>query len=248
MFDLSGRVALVSGAGQNVGAGIARALASQGATVVVNDLHLDRAQATVDDISAAGGSARPAVFDVTDYDAVTSAVARIEAELAPIDILVNNVGNGGAVRMSVTPFRDSDPASWRIPIEPNFFGVLNCCRAVINGMVARGFGRVITIASGAAMTGMRLGVSPYAGAKGAAVSFMRHLAVENARAGVTANTVAIGLMGNSRDRTSHLAKGIPVGRLGDPDDIGPLCVYLASDEAAWMTGQTIQLNGGGTTT
>lgn len=99
------------------------------------------------------------------------------------------------------------------------------------------------------MVGLRIGVSPYAAGKGGAIGFMRHLAVENARRGVTANTIALGLMtGNEGSSvTSALAQQVPVGRLGRPDDIGPFCVYLASDEAAWFTGQTVHLNGGSVT-
>jgi NAD(P)-dependent dehydrogenase (short-subunit alcohol dehydrogenase family) len=249
MFDLHGKVALVTGAGQNVGAGIARALAAQGATVVVNDIRVERAEGTVTEIRDAGGTATAVGFDVTDYDEVLAAVERIAAEVGPVDILVNNAGNGGAEGMRPTQFRESDPASWRGPIDVNLYGVMNCSRAVINPMVDRGAGRIVTIASGAGMVGLNIGVSPYGGGKGGAIGFMRHLAVENARAGVTANTLAIGLMGMPDPKvTDALARQIPVGRTGTPEDIGALCVYLASDEASWMTGQTLQINGGSVTT
>jgi NAD(P)-dependent dehydrogenase (short-subunit alcohol dehydrogenase family) len=127
---------------------------------------------------------------------------------------------------------------------------MNCARAVIDGMCERGFGRVITISSGAGSIGLALGVSAYAAGKGGGISFMRHLAIESARSGVTANTIAIGLIDNQLEPevTKHLAASIPVGRLGTPEDVGALCVYLASNEAAWITGQTLQLNGGSHTT
>jgi NAD(P)-dependent dehydrogenase (short-subunit alcohol dehydrogenase family) len=243
VFDLSGRDALVTGAGQNVGAGIARALAAQGATVHVNDIVEARAQQTVDQITAAGGNAATAPFDVTDYDAVTDAIASI----GTVDILVNNAGNGGAEGMGLTQFRDSEPASWMGAINVNLFGVLHCSRAVINGMCERGWGRVITISSGAGITGLRIGVSPYAAGKGGAIAFMRHLAMENARFGVTANSLALGLMQpENSGPVDALAKQIPVGRTGTPDDVGFGCVYLASNEASWITGQTIHLDGGAT--
>jgi len=162
---------------------------------------------------------------------------------------VNNAGNGGAEGMVPTQFRESDPASWRGPIDVNLYGVMNCSRAVINPMCERGWGRVVTIASGAGMVGLNIGVSPYGGGKGGAIGFMRHLAVENARSGVTANTLAIGLMGMPDPTvTEALARQIPVGRTGRPEDIGYLCAYLVSEEASWMTGQTVQLNGGSVTT
>ena len=243
MFDLSGKAAVVTGAGQNVGAGIARLLAAQGATVHVNDIVADRAQSTVDQISAAGGTAAVAPFDVTDYDAVTDAIASIGV----VDILVNNAGNGGAEGMGLTQFRDSEPAGWMGAINVNLFGVLHCSRAVINGMCERSFGRVITISSGAGITGLRIGVSPYAAGKGGAIAFMRHLAMENARFGVTANSLALGLMQpENSGPVDALAKQIPVGRTGTPEDVGFGCVYLASDEASWITGQTIHLDGGAT--
>lgn len=240
----------MTGAGQGVGAGIARALAGQGARVAVNDLRLERAVQTVDAITSAGGTARAVAFDVTDYDAVARAVTEVEDGLGPIDVLVNNAGNGGADAMIPTPFRETDPAAWEGPLRVNLYGVLHCSRAVINGMCERSFGRVITIASGAGVVGLNIGVAPYGAGKGGAIGFMRHLAIENARAGVTANTLAIGLMdmAGRSEVTAKLARQVPVGRLGTPEDIAAACVYLASDEASWMTGQTIQLNGGSVTT
>lgn len=246
MFDLGGRVALVTGAGQGVGAGIARCLAAQGATVVVNDARAERAEDTAAAIRAAGGAASTSPFDVTDYAAVVAAVEAIRSEHGSIDVLVNNAGNGGVGGMGTVQFRDTEPADWEGPLRVNLYGVLHCCRAVINPMRDQGRGRIITISSGAGMTGLNIGVSPYAAGKGGAIAFMRHLAVENAKAGVTANSLAIGLMemNGPREVTEHLQRGIPVGRLGTPEDIGAACVYLASDEASWMTGQTIHLNGG----
>ncbi|MDQ1432818.1 MAG: hypothetical protein QOF40_3420, partial [Actinomycetota bacterium] len=134
MFDLSGRVAVVTGAGQNVGAGIARALAAQGATLFVNDIVAERAAETVAQITSAGGTASPAPFDVTDYGEVSAAMNDIGA----VDILVNNAGNGGAEGMGLVQFRESEPAGWNGAINVNLFGVLHCARAVINGMCERG--------------------------------------------------------------------------------------------------------------
>ena len=249
MFELTGKVALVTGAGQNVGAGIARVLAAQGAAVAVNDIRVERAEDTVAAIQEAGGTATAVGFDVTDYDDVAAGIARAEAELGPIDVLVNNAGNGGAEGMRPVQFRESTPEEWRGPIDVNLYGVMNCSHVVINAMRDRGWGRIITIASGAGAVGLNIGVSPYGGGKGGAIGFMRHLAVENARAGVTANTLAIGLMGMPDPTvTQALAKQIPVGRTGVPEDIAYMCAYLASTEAEWVTGQTIHVNGGSVTT
>jgi NAD(P)-dependent dehydrogenase (short-subunit alcohol dehydrogenase family) len=241
MFDLTGRTALVTGAGQNVGACIARALARQGAAVVVNDLFSDRAQTTVDDITRDGGSARVSTFDVTDIEAVTAAIA----SLGTIDILVNNAGISGTERMRPKAFREMTPDDWRMPIAINLFGVMHCCHAVIDGMCERGWGRIITISSGAGNAGVAIGVSPYSAGKGGGIAFTRTLALEVARTGVTANTLALGLMDNPDPTvTARLARAIPVGRTGTPADIGAACVWLASDEAAWVTAQTININGG----
>ena len=247
MFDLSGRVALITGAGQNQGAGIARALAAQGAAVAVNDLHAERAERVAGEIAARGSRAIAAPFDVADFAAVSRSVAAISRALGPIDVLVNNAGIPEG--MGVAQFRTTQPEAWRAYIDVNLYGVMNCCRAVIEGMCARGFGRVITISSGAGQTGLALGVSAYAAGKGGQIAFMRHLALENARAGVTANTLALGLMSNAGNSevTAALAKTVPTGRLGTPDDVGAACVFLASNEASWLTGQTIGLNGGNLT-
>jgi len=247
MFDLAGRVALVTGAGQGVGAGIARQLAAQGAAVAVNDLLLDRAAATAASIFDEGGRTHGLSFDVSDYESVVAGVKEIESELGPIDILVNNAGVPEQMGMKL--FRDTEPVDWSRLIDINLYGVLNCCKAVIDGMCDRGFGRVITISSGAGTAGVGIGVSAYGAGKGGALSFMRNLALEVARRGVTANSLALGLMNNvPSEILPAIEKTIPVGRAGDPEEIGACCVYLASNEASWMTGQTIQLNGGSVTT
>jgi NAD(P)-dependent dehydrogenase (short-subunit alcohol dehydrogenase family) len=245
MFDLSGRTALVTGAGQNVGAGIALALAAQGARVMVNDLHPDRAEDVAQRIETSGGSAEPLPFDVTDLSAVRSALRSGPA----VDILVNNAGNAGAGQMRPTPFVQMPPEEWEAPVSVNLYGVLHCCHAVVPAMCKRGWGRIVTISSGAATAGTNIGVSAYSAGKGGALAFTRTLALEVAKSGVTANTLAIGLMGiPDAEVTARLARSIPIGRTGTPSDVAPACVWLASDEASWVTGQTIQINGGSVTT
>jgi 3-oxoacyl-[acyl-carrier protein] reductase len=246
VFDLRGRVALVTGAGQNVGQGIARALADHGASVAVNDVLAERAQSVAALIREAGGQAVALPFDVTDLEAVRSAVDRF----GPVDILVNNAGNGGAGQMSVGQFVDLEPAAWEGPIRVNLYGVLHCCHAVVKGMCERGWGRIITISSGAGTAGVNIGVTPYSAGKGGGLAFTRSLALEVASHGVTANSVALGLIAFAGDSemTARLARSIPVGRTGSPDDVAAACVWLASEEAAWVTGQTVQVNGGSVTT
>lgn len=238
MFDLTGRTALVTGAGQNIGAGIARALAGAGARVLVNDLRADRAGEVAAEI---GGEAEALPFDVTDRAAVLAAVEAAGA----LDVLVNNAGNGGAEAMLPKRFADTEPADWAGPVEVNLQGVLFCCHAVLPGMVERGHGRIITISSAAGTHGVGIGFAPYSVGKGGSLSLMRSLALEHGRDGVTANSVALGIMNSVREETAAaLRKSIPVGRLGSPADVGAACLWLASDEASWVTGQTIGLNGG----
>ncbi|MCU0275199.1 MAG: SDR family NAD(P)-dependent oxidoreductase, partial [Acidimicrobiales bacterium] len=172
MFELTGRRALVTGGGQGVGAGIARVLAAAGAEVGVNDLHAERAEAVAADVVAAGGRAVAVPFDVTDRAGVASAIAAF----GDVDVLVNNAGIPETMRP--TQFRDFAPEDWDPYVQVNLYGVLNCTKAVVDGMVERGFGRVITISSGAGIVGLNIGVSLYGAGKGGALAFMRHLAVE----------------------------------------------------------------------
>lgn len=251
MFDLTGNVALVTGAGQGVGRGIARQLGRQGAAVAVNDLHIDRADATVETLAGDGIRAMAVAFDVGDYEAVEAGVAKVSAELGPVDVLVNNAGIPAEV-MGIVPFRDEEPGRWAPFFDVNAYGPLNCAHVVLPHMRAQGRGRIITIASGA-FGGVGIGVSIYGASKGAGVSFARCLALEEAATGITVNTVSLGLVmrddgfGELGD-VEALARGIPVGRLGTPDDVGRLCVYLASDESSYMTGQTLHLSGGSVVT
>jgi NAD(P)-dependent dehydrogenase (short-subunit alcohol dehydrogenase family) len=247
VFDLTGRVALVTGAGQSVGAGIAATLAEAGAKVAVNDLVEERAEASAATITGHGGTAVAAPFDVTDLEATRGGMAKIEADLGPVDILVNNAGIVRTLRAA--QFRDLDPEEWRPSVDLNLFGVINCVSATIDGMCERGWGRVITISSAAGTVGLDIGVSIYAAGKGGAISFMRHLALETAKFGVTANSLALGMMANNEGRIpdSRISKVNPVGRLGTGRDVGVAVVWLAA-EGSWVTGQTIEINGGAVTT
>jgi len=247
MFDLTGRTALITGAGQSIGAAMAATLAEAGATVVVNDLHPESAVRTVAQISGDGGSALAAPFDVTKFEDVVHGVEQATRATGPIDILVNNAGivaNAGA-----KPFREADPDYWRRWVDLNLYGVMNCCKAVIDSMCERQFGRIVTISSGAGVSGLAIGMSAYAAGKGGSISFMRHLAMECAPFGVTANTLALGMMDNmaNTDAATQLGSRIPVGRLGSGRDVGAAIVWLAA-EGSWVTGQTININGGTLTT
>ena len=234
MIDLRGRVALVTGAGAGLGVGIAQTLAEQGADVVVNDLFEERAKETA---AAIGATAK--AFDVTDLEAVRAAVA----EIGPVDIVVNNAGIPAAGFPQVD-FKDSDPELWHRFVDLNLYGVMNCTHATVSGMCERGWGRIITIASEAGRVGLPIRVSLYGAAKAGAIGLMKHLAHEVGPMGVTCNALALGGM----DRLPEAAaKGNPIPRLGTGRDVGYMTAYLASDEAEWITGQVIPVNGGSIT-
>jgi NAD(P)-dependent dehydrogenase (short-subunit alcohol dehydrogenase family) len=247
MFELHGRVALVTGAGRGMGAGIALVLARQGALVAVNDLKEHRAQRTVDVIREHGGVSTAVGFDVTDYDDVAAAVDRITAELGPVDIVVNNAGIPPE-RIPVGPFVASDRSAWHRMIDVNVYGVLNTAHLTVGGMCERGWGRIITISSEAGRTGSDQGLSVYGTSKAGAVGFTRHLALEVAPHGVTVNAISLGAMDNNAGKWGEsLARTIPRRRLGTGDDAAAAVVYLASAEADWVTGQVLPVNGGSAT-
>ena len=246
MFELDGRVALVTGAGRGVGVGVAEALARQGARVAVNDLREDRAQRTVDGI-AEHGKAIAVAFDVTDYDATAAGIELVTRELGPVDIVVNNAGipPGG---IPLVPFADSDRSAWHRMIDVNLYGVLNTAHVTVAGMCERGWGRIVTISSEAARFGMDQYVSLYGASKAGAVGFTKHLALEVAPVGVTVNCITLGAMNNNAGKWGDevMAPRIPRRRLGTGDDAGAAVVFLASAEADWITGQVLPVNGGST--
>jgi NAD(P)-dependent dehydrogenase (short-subunit alcohol dehydrogenase family) len=254
-FDLSNRRVLITGAGQGVGRGLAEAFSAAGATVLVNDLRGDRAEAVADELRAAGGDAVAVPFDVTDYRAVVEAIAHTTADAGPADILVNNAGNAGAEGFAGRmPFADTTPADWDPFLQVNLYGVLHCTRAVLPTMVERQWGRVVTIVSDAGRTG-DAGGAVYAAAKAGAAGLTRSIALENGRYGVTANNIALGTMrtplteplwGQMADspQAKAILSGYPIRRPGLPEDVAYLAVLLASDHGSWITGQTLPVNGG----
>ncbi|HVW42006.1 MAG TPA: SDR family oxidoreductase [Amycolatopsis sp.] len=247
MFSLDGRVAMVTGAGQGVGAVVAATLARQGAAVVVNDLFEDRARATAESIVADGGAAIAIAADVTDRAAVTAAVRTAESSLGPVDILVNNAGIP-ASGMNFVRFAESEPEDWRPFIDLNIYGVLLVTRLVVNGMLAREHGRIVTVVSDAGRVGEPY-QTVYAASKAAAAGFSRSLAKEVGKHGVTANCLSLGSISNPAvakdpERLARQLRYYPVRRLGTPADVASAVAWLASDEAGWVTGQTIPVNGG----
>lgn len=251
MRGLQGKRAIVTGAGSGIGRAIAQRLGAEGITVGVFDINPAGATETVSAITAAGGKAVAVTCDITDYAAVTAAVAEFEEKAgAPADILVNNAGWDTPI-----PFIKTDEPFWKKVTSINWFGPLHVTHAVVQGMVARKGGRIIFIASDAGRVGSS-GEVVYSGCKGATISFAKALAREVARSNVTINTVCpgptdtpamdafVGTGEQGQKIRDSMVRGVPLGRIGVPDDYPGLVAFLASDDAAFMTGQTISVSGG----
>lgn len=252
-FGLAGKRALITGAGQGVGEGIGHLLAQAGAEVLVNDLVADKAAEVAESIVAAGGIASGAPFDVTDYDGVHAALA----ELGQVDILVNNAGNAGAEGFgSLASFVDSNPADWAKYLAVNLYGVMNCVHAALPGMIAARWGRIVTVVSDASRVG-EAQMAAYGAAKSGAAGFCRCIAHEVARHQITVNNVSLGTMRtpvsaafwDSTEDAAVAQKNAMMGnylvrRPGEPDDPAWVIAMLVSPRGAWITGQTIPVNGG----
>lgn len=251
-IDLDGRRALVTGAGRGIGLAIAHALAGAGATVVVNDIRAEQAEAAARELRAAGGQADVLPFDVADFAAAAGAVEGYGG----VDILVNNAGNAGAEGFAaIGDFVDSDPADWQRYFSVNLFGVMHCTKAVLPSMIASGWGRIVTIISDAGRHGdARL--APYAAAKAGAAGFSRSIAREVGRHSITVNCVSLANIATpttappppetpeEHEREKAFLRPYVIRRRGLPDDVAGLVTYLASPLAGWITGQTYAVNGG----
>jgi 2-hydroxycyclohexanecarboxyl-CoA dehydrogenase len=241
MGGLEDKIAIVTGAGQGIGQAIARKLAAEGATVVVTDLDEASAIQTADALPGAVAIRA----DVSDRQAVQAMADRVVQQFGRVDVLVNNAGWDKA-----SPFVDSDPTDWDRAIAINLYGVLHTCKAVLPLMAARGGGAVVNLGSDAGRVGSS-GEAVYSAAKGGVIAFTKSLAREMARHQVRVNCVCPGptdtalfaSFAGPRLREA-LTKAIPFRRIGQPADVANVVAFLASDEASFVTGQTVSVSGG----
>lgn len=250
MRGLEGKATIVTGGGGGIGSAICRRLAEAGARVGVFDLDGAAAERTAGALSDHGAVARAYEADITDYAAVSHAVAAFERDIGPTDVLVNNAGWD-----KFAYFLATDPDLWRKILAINLEGPINLHHVVLKGMQARRVGRVVNVASDAGRVGSSM-EAVYSAAKGGIIAFTKTMAREMARSGVTLNVVCPGptetplleaFTGEGEQGKKvyeGLKRAIPLGRLGQPDDIAGMVAFLASDEAAYITGQVISVSGG----
>lgn len=246
MFDLKGKVALVTGASRGIGKGIALALAERGADVIINySTDSDGATRVADEISAMGRKAVTIAADVTNQTAVEKMFAEIKKEFGKLDILVNNAGISQAKDIFEMELSD-----WEKVMDVNLKSVFLCSKYAMEIMKVQGFGRIISISSQAGERGALFGHIHYAASKSGVLALTKTLARTAAPYGITANCVAPGVIFTDFTHKVHtdeeidaLEKSIPLG-LGNPKDVAAAVVYLASDEARYVTGATIDVNGG----
>ena len=241
MFELTGQTALVTGASGGIGGAIARALHRQGAEVMLAGTRRDALSALAGEL---GERARLAAADLADSAETDRLAKEAEAAMGRVDILVNNAGitrDALALRMT-----DED---WRAVLDINLTAAFRLTRAVLRGMVRRRHGRIVGVTSVVALSG-NAGQANYAAAKSAMIGMSKSIAAEVAGRGITVNCVAPGLIATamteklSEEQRTRLAQAIPAGRFGASEEVAAAVVYLASAEAAYVTGQTLHINGG----
>ena len=258
-LELAGKTVVVTGGGSNIGRAIALAFGREGARVAIAEIDLGQGEKVVREIEDAGGQAVAIETDVASWDSAAAMVGRVEREVGPIEALINNVG-----WTQELAFLDPDARSqWEREVQVNFWGMINCTRAALDGMVERQRGSIVSMGSDAGRMGeFRQGV--YAACKGGIIALTKSVAREVGRFSIRVNVVCPGTtMPDSEDETGgssmwrgdfgrwntpemreRIAKLYPLGRIGRPDDIADTVVFLSSERASFITGQTLSVSGG----
>ena len=250
MRGLQDKVVIVTGGARGIGAALCRRFVAEGSKVAVFDLLHDDAVVLAKELSADSSSVRAYGVDITDASAVNAAVIQVEAKLGPIDVLVNNAG-----RNRPTSFISSDSTHWNEMLTSNLVGPLNMHHAVLQGMSKRGRGRIVSVASDAGRVGSP-NEAVYSACKGGIIAFSKAIARELAKQQITANVVCPGptetqlfrdVAGESERAEQFralLTRATPLGRMGQPEDVVGAVCFLASDDAAFITGQVLSVSGG----
>ena len=245
-MEFDGRVAIVTGAGRGMGRAVAKRLASGGAAVVVNDLHSEDAQRVADELKTAGTAALAVEGDVTNMADVRRMVNLSTDAFGAVHILINNAGV-----LRPTPVIDIEEDEWDFVVGVNLKGTYLCSRAVLPAMRSQGWGRIVNFSSTAGKNVSTVGGAHYTAAKAGILGFTRHLAKEEAGFGITVNSVCPGLIDTemvretiSDDRADAYAASFPIQRLGQPEEVAELVAFLASDRASYITGASLDINGG----
>jgi len=246
LFDLTGRLALVTGSARGIGRALAQGLAEFGAAVVLNARSAVQLDAEAAELRAAGHTVHVAAFDVTDRDAVRDAVTRIESEAGAIDILVNNAGI-----QHRAPLEDFPEEAWQRLLQTNVSGAFHVAQAVARGMIARGHGKIINIASVQSELA-RPNIAPYTATKGAIRNLTRGMCTDWARRGLQVNAIAPGYFRTELNQalvddpafSAWLERRTPAGRWGEVGELVGAAVFLASDASSFVNGQTLYVDGG----
>ena len=249
LFDLTGRLALITGSSQGIGYALAEGLAQHGAEVVINGRTPETVQRAVESLKAQGLSAHAAIFDVTSKDAAAQGIAAIEADIGPLDILINNAG-----MQFRTPLEDFPAEKWELLLTTNISSVFYVGQAAAKAMIARGQGKIINIASVQSELA-RPGIAPYTATKGAVRNLTRGMCADWAKHGLQINAIAPGYfktplnqaLVDNPEFSSWLEKRTPAGRWGNVEELVGAAVFLSGRGSSFINGHTLYVDGGITT-
>ncbi|MFC1963696.1 SDR family NAD(P)-dependent oxidoreductase [Chloroflexota bacterium] len=263
MSNLYGKVAVVTGAGQGQGRTVAKRLAKDGAAVIVTDIIRETAEATAEQITEEGGKTIAFVADLGEYKQAEAMIALALSQFGQLDILCNvaGVGPGGNMASPGKKFWETTPEEWERDVRNNLYTCLNCCKAALGHMMERRSGKIVNWDSAAILVGLGVGMTVYRATKGAIYTLTKCLARELGQHNITVNSIAPGIIvadPDTRPPMAHLSpeqqkawmservKTVPLGRVGTGEDIASVAAFLVSDEASWITGQSICVSGGET--